>query len=160
MGSPSSRSSTETSRYIWRRSKPTRAAWWSFVTRCEDIVASHAMPLNNRMQRTALHAERSNDAHDSRPSLLALANDVAFEKAANDGDVRGQVPCHLGDAVLRWSLGQRQRQYQLIAAMGIDEGIAGIEVSNHLIDGLIGDALRRLAARPQSKEQRRHRSRV
>src|SRR5439155_27382618 len=36
MGSHSSRSSTETSPSTWRRSKPTRAAWSSFVTRCED----------------------------------------------------------------------------------------------------------------------------
>src|SRR5215469_13952157 len=54
MGSHSSRSSTETSRYIWRRSKPTRAAWWSFATRCEDILASQGMPPNNSMQRTEL----------------------------------------------------------------------------------------------------------
>src|SRR6266404_3225153 len=40
----SSRSSTETSPSIWRRSKPTRTAWWSFVTRCEDIAASHGTP--------------------------------------------------------------------------------------------------------------------
>jgi dihydrofolate reductase len=33
-GSPSSRSSTETWRSISRRSKPTRTAWWSCVTRC------------------------------------------------------------------------------------------------------------------------------
>src|SRR6202035_4916609 len=36
MGSHSSRSSTETSPSIWRRSKPTRAVWWSCVTRGED----------------------------------------------------------------------------------------------------------------------------
>src|SRR5262245_8919851 len=36
MGSPSSRSSTETSPSTWRRSRPTGAAWSSFVTRCED----------------------------------------------------------------------------------------------------------------------------
>src|SRR5512132_3564363 len=52
MGSHSSRSSTGTSLSIWRRSKPTRAAWWSFVTRCEDIAASHGTPPNNSMQRT------------------------------------------------------------------------------------------------------------
>src|ERR1700757_1942685 len=37
MGSDSSRSSTETSRCIWRRSKPIRAARWRFVTRCEGV---------------------------------------------------------------------------------------------------------------------------
>jgi dihydrofolate reductase len=45
-GIPSSRSSTETSPSIWRTSKPTRAAWWSFVTRCEDIGASHGTSSN------------------------------------------------------------------------------------------------------------------
>src|SRR5947209_16405300 len=35
MGSHSSISSTETSPSTWRRSKPTRAAWSSFVTRCD-----------------------------------------------------------------------------------------------------------------------------
>src|SRR5260370_25016526 len=30
------RGSTETSSDIWRRSKPIKAAWWSFVTRCDD----------------------------------------------------------------------------------------------------------------------------
>src|SRR5437588_641592 len=35
MESRSSRSSTKTSPSISRRSKPTRAAWWSFATRCE-----------------------------------------------------------------------------------------------------------------------------
>src|SRR5438876_5020083 len=44
MGSHSSRSSTETSPSIWRRSKLTRTAWWSFVTRCEDIAASPGTP--------------------------------------------------------------------------------------------------------------------
>ena len=29
-----------------RRSNPTRAAWWSFVTRCEDIVVNHETPPN------------------------------------------------------------------------------------------------------------------
>src|SRR5579885_3614581 len=114
MGSPSSTNSTETSRSIWRRSKPTRAASWSFVTRCEDLVASHGMPLNNGMQRTALRAtadaERSEDTNYARFSLLVVANDVAFEKTANDGDIRGQVARHLRDAILRRSLGQRQRQ--------------------------------------------------
>ena len=33
---PSSRSSTETSPFIWRRSKPTKAARLSFVTRCHN----------------------------------------------------------------------------------------------------------------------------
>src|SRR5687768_10952251 len=56
MGSHSSRSSTGTSLSIWRKSKRTRAAWWSFVTRCEDIAASHRTPPNNSMQRTALRA--------------------------------------------------------------------------------------------------------
>src|SRR5437867_12993935 len=48
MGYGSSRSSTETSPFIWRRSKHIRAARWSFVTRCEDIVRLHenaASPL-------------------------------------------------------------------------------------------------------------------
>jgi dihydrofolate reductase len=54
----SSSSSTETSRSIWRRSKPTRAAWWSFVTRCEGIVASHGTPPPNQgMERTATRQE-------------------------------------------------------------------------------------------------------
>src|SRR6266481_9241887 len=35
MESSSSRSSTETSRSIWRKSKLTRAAWLRFVTRCD-----------------------------------------------------------------------------------------------------------------------------
>src|SRR5262249_14177503 len=48
MGSPSSKSSTETSPSIWRRSKPTRAAWWSFVTRCEKIAASHGLRFRVR----------------------------------------------------------------------------------------------------------------
>src|SRR6476646_8665799 len=43
MGSHSSRSSTETSPSIWRRSRPTRTAWWSFVTRC-DVAAGDAKP--------------------------------------------------------------------------------------------------------------------
>jgi dihydrofolate reductase len=39
---------------IWRRSKPIRAAWWSFVTRYEDIVASHGTPPPNQaLQPTA-----------------------------------------------------------------------------------------------------------
>ena len=59
---------------------------------------------------------------------------------------------HLGDAILRCPLGQRQRQHELIAAMGIDKRVAGFEVGDRLIDGLIGDALGRLAARPQGKE--------
>src|SRR6266513_558509 len=53
MGSHSSRSSTETSPSIWRRSKPTRAAWWSFVTRCEDIAANHGTPPNSYVGRQA-----------------------------------------------------------------------------------------------------------
>src|SRR5665213_1385969 len=40
MASPSSIGSTVMSPFIWRRSKPIRAAWWRFVTRCEDIVTS------------------------------------------------------------------------------------------------------------------------
>src|SRR4029077_13616147 len=40
MGYPSSRSSAATSPSISRRSKPTRAAWWSFVTRCDDLSRS------------------------------------------------------------------------------------------------------------------------
>src|SRR4051812_21975395 len=47
MGSHSSRSSTETSPSIWRRSKPIRAVWWSFVTRCENIAVSRGTPPNN-----------------------------------------------------------------------------------------------------------------
>src|SRR4029077_12324006 len=58
MGSDSSRSSTETSLSIWRRSKPTRAARWSFVTRCEDIVASHGTSSPDQaMERTATRQE-------------------------------------------------------------------------------------------------------
>src|SRR5438552_2624311 len=44
MGYRSSRGSTETSPSIWRRSKLTRTAWWSFVTKCVDIAASHGTP--------------------------------------------------------------------------------------------------------------------
>src|SRR5450631_172769 len=44
MGSHFSRSSTETSRSISRRSKPTRTAWWSFVTRCKGIAARDGTP--------------------------------------------------------------------------------------------------------------------
>jgi dihydrofolate reductase len=40
------RNLTETSCFIWRRSRPIRAAWWSFVTRCEDIMTSHRSPPN------------------------------------------------------------------------------------------------------------------
>src|SRR5215831_15098613 len=61
MGSHSSRSSTETSPSIWRTSKPTGAAWWSFVTRCEDVVGSHGTPPNNSMQQTALRAAADAD---------------------------------------------------------------------------------------------------
>src|SRR5438874_13529589 len=51
MGYRSSRGSTETSPSIWRRLKPIRAAWWSFVMRCEDMVASHEEPPpNNSLQ--------------------------------------------------------------------------------------------------------------
>src|SRR5438552_9562181 len=50
MGSQSSRSSTGTSPSIWRRSQPTRTAWWSFATRCEDITPSHGTPPNKPLQ--------------------------------------------------------------------------------------------------------------
>src|SRR6185295_10327323 len=56
MGSHSSRSSTETSPSIWQRSKPIRAVWWSFGTRCEDIAVSHGKPPDNSRQRTAVRA--------------------------------------------------------------------------------------------------------
>src|SRR5205823_2872810 len=52
MGSRSSRSSTETSPSIWRRSKPTRAAWWSFVTRCKDIAVGRGTPPNKLLKLT------------------------------------------------------------------------------------------------------------
>src|SRR6266511_4649469 len=53
MGYGSSRSWTETSPSISRRSKPIRAAWWSFFTRYEDIAASHGTPPpNNSHQPT------------------------------------------------------------------------------------------------------------
>src|SRR6266446_6612412 len=80
MGSHSSRSSTETSLSIWRRSKPTRAAWWSFVTSCEDIVASHGTPPPNQaMERTATRPvftfEISNHFHFGPHSLsVAVAH--------------------------------------------------------------------------------------
>src|SRR5260370_29785837 len=55
MGYSSSRSSTETSLSILRRSKPIKAAWWSFVTKCGDIVASHGTPPPNQaIERTDL----------------------------------------------------------------------------------------------------------
>src|SRR5512144_1449357 len=47
MGSHSSTSSTETSPSTWRKSKLTRTALWRFVTRCEDIAASHGTPPKN-----------------------------------------------------------------------------------------------------------------
>src|ERR1700747_1338943 len=47
MESHSSTSSTETSRSISQRSKPTRAARWSFFTRCGAIAASQRTQPNN-----------------------------------------------------------------------------------------------------------------
>src|SRR5439155_23851461 len=58
MGSHSSRSSTETSASIWQRSKPTRAAWWSFVTRCKNPFAwTQAMTPDGAVRRSAGEVE-------------------------------------------------------------------------------------------------------
>src|SRR5207244_12619625 len=72
---PTRRSSDlETSLSIWRRSKPTRAAWWSFVTRCEDIMASHGTPPPDQaMERTAIRQENYKGELESRKLKSELA---------------------------------------------------------------------------------------
>jgi hypothetical protein len=67
MGYRSSRSSTETSASIWQRSKPTRAVWWSSVTRCEGVVGSHGTLPNNSM---ASNVKRKKIPVEALESLL------------------------------------------------------------------------------------------
>src|SRR5436305_9411656 len=82
MGYPSSRGSTETSPSIWRRSKLTRAAWWSFVTKCEDILASHGTPPNRFTQPFGvggLSRPRRESTADSKVNRAASIPFLTFE---------------------------------------------------------------------------------
>src|SRR5260221_3284605 len=103
MGSHSSRSSIETSSSTWRRSRPTRAAWWSFVTRCEDTAANHGTPPNSGVSMNrGTHAIKGAAGKGGRsaatksklgaakPALLAGGN-PQIAKADGDGPVQAYI---------------------------------------------------------------------
>src|SRR5882724_2724923 len=60
MGSSSSRSSTETSRSIWRKSKPTRAEWLRFVTRC-DVRRQNIFKIRKAKSRKKTETKQTNE---------------------------------------------------------------------------------------------------
>src|SRR5258708_34617477 len=68
------RDSTETSSSIWRRSKPIKAAWWSFVTRCDDR-AGHL--TNASSDRGRCIAGRYLNKNSESATNLSPANAVA-----------------------------------------------------------------------------------
>src|SRR2546428_105295 len=104
MGSHSSRSSTDTSPSIWRRSKPTTTGWWSFVTKCGDIAASHGTPRNKPLQsdsrgvRPLLTPRPSHGDHPSPGSQEAVA---CLDQTLRCGELRPGYRRPQGDRAAR-----------------------------------------------------------
>src|SRR5262245_30160563 len=72
MASHSSRGLTETLPFTWLQLRPTRAAWWSFVTRYEASVAGRVMPPPNQRLKLAVRRLLPAGGFGMR-SLLAMA---------------------------------------------------------------------------------------
>src|SRR5262249_19758789 len=95
MGSRSSRSSTETSPSTCPRSKPTRTAWSSFVTRCEGLVARQEVPekpfesLGSEAPAPLLH----DPAHVLSRVLRSKAPDGAYLRPQSPLEAGDQPPC-------------------------------------------------------------------
>src|SRR5258706_14458819 len=91
MGSASSRSSTETSPSTWRRSRPMRAAWSSFVTRCEDwrrpscyarLAGASSASCRWKAGRRWCHNERMTLSHWRLGMVLAVIGLASCPPAA------------------------------------------------------------------------------
>src|SRR5438128_6431967 len=94
----------------------------------------------------------SGDPHNARLARFALTDDLALHEVANDGNVRRQVRRDFGNGEFRRTIRQGERKNDLIGTMRIDGGGGRIDVAQNLIDGFIGNAFGRLAARSEAEE--------